>query len=97
MTVNHLRSSKTLLGILADLDNALVWMALILSLISNSSCPFSKALGSIPSTLTTIDITINLMFKSLLLLLLVVVVVVAFAFAYFFIIILLLASISQHH
>ena len=53
---------QALLSILADLNNAIVWIVLILALISNSFSPLFQAL---PSTLTTIGITVTLTFLSL--------------------------------
>ena len=41
--------SRTLFSILADLNNATVWMVSILPLITNSSSLFSKSLGTVPS------------------------------------------------
>ena len=54
--------SRTRFSILADLSNAFVWIVSILPLISISSCPFSRLLGIFPSTPTTINITLKLMF-----------------------------------
>ena len=54
----------TLLSILTNLKNALVWMVLISPLIPNLLSPLSKPLGTILSTVITIDITVNLMFLS---------------------------------
>ena len=56
--------SWTLLGILADLNNAVVWIILILALISSSSRPLSKPLRTVPSARTTIGITVTFMFYS---------------------------------
>ena len=53
--------SRTLLSILANLNNVVVWMVLSLSLISNSSNPFSKRLGTIPSAATSVDISVTFM------------------------------------
>ena len=55
---------RTLLSILANLNNSVVWMILVCPLISNSSSTLSKPLGSIPSTPTTISITVIFMFHS---------------------------------
>ena len=52
--------SRTLLSILADLNNAVVQIVLNRSPISNSSSPLSKPLGSIPSAPIAINITITL-------------------------------------
>ena len=56
--------SRTLLRILADLNNAVVWMFSSCLLISNSSSPFTKPLGIVPSASTTIGITVTFMFHS---------------------------------
>ena len=53
------RIINTLLGILADSNNADVWMVSILLLISNSSSFFIRNLWAIPSAPTIICITIN--------------------------------------
>ena len=45
-----------------NLNNALLWMASILPLISNSSSSFSKSLEVVPSAPTTTCITITIMF-----------------------------------
>ena len=50
--------SRTFLSILADLNYVVLWVVSILSLISNSSNSFSRSFGSIPSTPTTIGITL---------------------------------------
>ena len=55
---------RTLLSILDDLINSVVWMVSVLLRISNSSSRFSKLLGVISSTPTTNDITVTLTFKS---------------------------------
>ena len=44
--------SWTLLCILIYLSNAVVWIILIFTLISSSSVPFSRLMGTVPSTLT---------------------------------------------
>ena len=49
--------SRTLLSILTDFNSAVVWMVLILSLISHSSCLFSWPLGIVSKDLTTIGMT----------------------------------------
>ena len=51
--------SKDLLNILAHLNNAMVWMLLILPLISSSLNHFSRPLKTIPRALTTNDITVT--------------------------------------
>ena len=55
---------RTLLSILADLNNAIVWMVLILPLISNSSNPFAKPLGTVLSAPTTMNITVTFKFHT---------------------------------
>ena len=50
---------RTLLSILTDLDNAVVWMVLV----SNSGSPFTKPFEIIPSALITVGITITFMFQ----------------------------------
>ena len=57
---------KTLLNILVDLNNAVVWMVLILPLISNST-PLSRPLGAVPNVPITNNITVTLMFHNLVL------------------------------
>ena len=57
------RVSWTLLGILADLNNAVVWIVSILPLISNSSRLFSKPLETVLSAPTTTCITVTFMFQ----------------------------------
>ena len=56
--------SKTLLNILADFNNTVDWMVLILSLISTRSSPFSRVLGTILSSPTMIGFTLTLMSHS---------------------------------
>ena len=56
--------SRTLLSILADLDNAVVWMVSTCPLISKSSSPFTNPLVTIPSTPITTGITVTFMFHS---------------------------------
>ena len=57
--------SGTLLSILADLSNAVVWMVSIFLLIFNSFSPFFKPSGTAPSEPTTIGITSIHMFRGL--------------------------------
>ena len=57
--------SRTLLSILGDLNNAVVWIVSTDSFISKSSSPFTKPLGIVPSTLITIGITITFMFHTI--------------------------------
>ena len=56
--------SKTLNCILDYLNNAVVWMVLILPLISNSLCLFPRLLGTISRAPTTNDIILTLIFNS---------------------------------
>ena len=58
--------SRTLLSILADLSKAIAWMVSIPPLISRSSNPFSRLLWTVPSTPTTICITITFILHSFL-------------------------------
>ena len=51
--------SRTLLGILTDLNNTVVWMVSFSPLISKSSCPVTKTLGLVPSAPIIIGITIT--------------------------------------
>ena len=55
--------SRILLGILADRNNAVVWMVSIRSLISNSSSPLTKLLWIVPTAQITI---VTLMFHNFL-------------------------------
>ena len=54
--------SRTLLSILAYLNNAVVWMVSAHSQISNSSSPLHKPLWTIPCASVTIVITFKFMF-----------------------------------
>ena len=54
--------SLTLLSILANLDNTVVWMVSTCPLISKSSSSFTNSLGIIPSAPITIGITVIFMF-----------------------------------
>ena len=56
--------SRTLLGILADLNNAIVWMVSICPLIPTSSSPCITPLMTVPSAPITIGITVAFMFQS---------------------------------
>ena len=56
--------SRTLLSILADFNHSLVWMVSTRPLISKSSSPCINPLVTVPSTPTTIDITVTFMFHS---------------------------------
>ena len=59
-----LQISRTVLSILADLNNTVVKMIFTSPLIYKFSIPFTKFFGIIPSTPITIDITVTLMFHS---------------------------------
>ena len=54
--------SRTLLSIMADLNNAVTLMVSIHLPISNSTSLLSKPLGTIPTAPLTIGITVTLMF-----------------------------------
>ena len=56
--------SMTLLSILVDLYNAVVWMVSARPLISKSSSPFTNPLGIVPLKRITICITVTFMFHS---------------------------------
>ena len=58
--------SRILLNILIELNSVIVLVILIQLLISNSSWPLTKPLGTIPSAPITIGITITFMFDSFL-------------------------------
>ena len=62
LTDKSLRVYRTLLSILADLNNVVVWMVLILLLISISPSLPSKPLGTVPSAPTAVDIAVTLKF-----------------------------------
>ena len=51
----------TLLSILVDLNNAVVWITAILLSIFISSNPFSEHLGTVPCASTITGITVNFM------------------------------------
>ena len=57
-----LQVSRTLLSILANLNNAIVWMVSPCPLISKSSSPFTKPLRIVPSASIKITPTITFMF-----------------------------------
>ena len=56
--------SRTLLSILVDLNNAVVWMVSACPLISNSSGSIINPLVTVPSAPITIGITVTFMFHS---------------------------------
>ena len=58
------QDSKTLLSILAYLNNAVVKMVSTCLLIANSSSPCTSLLGTVPSVATTIGITVTFMFQN---------------------------------
>ena len=58
------RVSRTLLSIMADLNNAVVWMSSTRPLISKSSSPCTNPLVTIPSAPIAIGITVTFMFHS---------------------------------
>ena len=62
--VFHMSLLRSLLSILANLNNAGVWMVSIHPPISNCSSPFFMPLGTVSNTPITIDITVTLMFHS---------------------------------
>ena len=64
-----LQVSRTLLGILGDIINALVWMVSTFPLNSMSSSPLTNPLGIVSSALITIGITVTFTFHSFLVIL----------------------------
>ena len=56
--------SRTLLSILADLNNVVVWMVATRPLISKSTSPCTSPLVTLPRTLITIGITVTFKFHS---------------------------------
>ena len=56
------QASRTLLSILADIKKAVVWVISTRPLISQSSCPFTNPLVTLPRAPITIDIIITFMF-----------------------------------
>ena len=59
-----LQVSRTLLSILADLNNAEVWMVSTRPLISKSSSPFNNVLTTVPRVPITTGINVTFMFHS---------------------------------
>ena len=57
--------SRTLLSILTDLNNAVVWMLSWRPLISESSSPCTNTLVTAPSAPIKIGITVTFMFHSI--------------------------------
>ena len=64
MSDRKYQTSRSLLNILADFNNSLVWMASILLLVFNSARLFSEFLRIVSRTLTTISIPVTLIFWS---------------------------------
>ena len=56
--------SRTLLSILADLNNAVAWNVSTCPPISKSSTPITNTFGIVPGASTTIGITVTFMFQS---------------------------------
>ena len=56
------QDSRTLLSILSDLNRVVVWMDFSRVFISNSYCPFTNLLVTVPSSPVTIGITVSFMF-----------------------------------
>ena len=54
--------SRTLLNILADLNNAVIWMVSTCSRLSKSSSPFTNPLGIVLNAPTIISISVTFMF-----------------------------------
>ena len=59
-----LQVSRTLLSILADLNNAVLWMVSTRPLISKSSSPFNNHLVIVPRSPITISIIVTFLFHS---------------------------------
>ena len=55
---------RTLLSVLTDLNNAVVWMVSTRLLISKSSTPFTNPFMTVPRASIIINITVTLMFHS---------------------------------
>ena len=62
MRASHLESPRTLLSILVDLSNSIVWMILARLPIYSSSSSLIKSSGNVPSAPFTVGITITFMF-----------------------------------
>ena len=58
------QASRTLLSILPDLSNVVVWMVFTCPLINKTSSPLSYPLGIIPSAPITVGITVTFMLYS---------------------------------
>ena len=58
------QGSRTLLSILADFNNAVVWMVSTWPIFSKFSCPFTNALVAVPRASITNCITVTFMFHS---------------------------------
>ena len=56
--------SRTLLSILADLNNSVVWMVSTRPLTSKSSCPSAHLLVTVPRVPITVNITITFIIYS---------------------------------
>ena len=56
--------SRTLLGILADLNNAVVWMVSTRPLVSKSPSPCINPLVTVPRAPITIGVIVTFMFHS---------------------------------
>ena len=63
------RVSRTILSILVDLNNAVVWLVSARPPISKSSSPFTKTLGIVSSAPITTGITVTFVFHSVFLVL----------------------------
>ena len=58
------RVSRTLLSILTDFNNAVIWMVSTRRLISKSSTPFNNPLVTVPTVPITIGINVTFIFHS---------------------------------
>ena len=76
--------SRTLLSILCNLNNAVVWMVSTRPLIFNSSSPFKKPLEIVLTTLIQICITVTFIFHTFIIGIVVVFVVVVEVVLFFF-------------